>query len=152
MPHSFIFFSSIANLLSLHNVQQYYQVTRNIIEDNTFYINTDNGHQTHWETYGHGLYNYALDSPNNITALWGSLPTKAHINTVAANARGFTCCQCQNAQQARHLQNIVMHPGDRDTKEIFIKYLQDCPMTGVDIDVACTLLGPNLGSLKGKTV
>ena len=45
-----------------------------------------------------------------------------------------------------------MHPGDRDMKEIVVKYLQDCPVTGVDIDVARTLLGPNLGSLKGKTV
>ena len=45
-----------------------------------------------------------------------------------------------------------MHPGDRDMKEIVVKHLQDCPVTGVDIYVACTLLGPNLGSLKGKTV
>ena len=45
-----------------------------------------------------------------------------------------------------------MHPGDRDMKEIVVKHLQDCPMTGVNIDVARTLLGPNLGSLKGKTV
>ena len=45
-----------------------------------------------------------------------------------------------------------MHPGDRDMKEIVVKHLQDCPVTGIDIDVARTLLGPNLGSLKGKTV
>ena len=136
----------IANLMSLHNVQQYYQVTLNTIEDNAFYINTDNGHRTHWEPSGHGLYHYTLDSPNNITALWGRLPAKAHINTVATNDRGFTCRQCQNAQQAHHPQNIVMHPGDRDTKEIVIKYLQDCPMMGVDIDVARTLLGPNFSA------
>ena len=37
-------------------------------------------------------------------------------------------------------------------KEIVVKHLQDCPVTGVDIDVARTLMGPNLGSLKGKTV
>ena len=141
----------IANLMSLHNMQQYYQVTLNTTEDNAFYINNDGGHRTRWEPSGHGLYHYALDSPNNINTLWGRLPAKAHINTMTANANGFTHHQCQNAQRARHLQNIVMHPGDRDMKEIVVKHLQDCPVTGVDIDVAHTSLGPNLGSLKGKT-
>ena len=45
-----------------------------------------------------------------------------------------------------------MHPGDRDMKEIVVKHLQDCPVMGVNIDVARTLLGPKLGSLKGKAV
>ena len=133
-------------------MQQYYQVTLNTTEDNAFYINNDGGHRTRWESSGHGLYHYALDSPNSINTLWGCLPAKAHINTMAANANGFTHRQCQNAQRACHLQNIVMHPGDRDMKEIVVKHLQDCPMMGIDIDVACSLLGPNLGSLKGKTV
>ena len=93
----------IANLMSLHNVQQYYQVTLNTTEDNAFYINNDGGHCTRWEPSGHGLYHYSLDSPNNINTLWGRLPAKAHINTMAANANGFTCRQCQNAQRARHL-------------------------------------------------
>ena len=144
--------NGIANLMSLHNVQRYYQVTLNTTEDNAFYINSSKGHQTRWKPSGHGLYHYALDSPNNIITLWGGLSAKAHINTVAANASGFTHRQCQNALRARHLQNIVMHPGDRDMKEIVVKHLQDCPVTGIDIDVARTLLGPNLGSLKGKTV
>ena len=104
----------IANLMSLHNVQQYYQVTLNSTEDNEQQQGTS--------------------------------------NTVAVNASGFTRCQCQDALQAHHLQNIVMHPGDRDMKEIVVKHLHDCPVTGVDIDVAHALLGPNLGSLKGKTV
>ena len=137
--------------MSLHNMQQYYQVTLNTTEDNAFYINNDGGHRTRWEPSGHGLYHYALDSPNNINTLCSRLPAKAHINTMA-NAHGFTHCQCENAQRAHHLQNIVMHPGDRDIKEIVVKHLQDCPVTGVNIDVARTLLGPNLGSLKGKTV
>ena len=132
--------------MSLHNVQQYYLVTLYTTEDNAFYINNDDGHHTRWEPSGHGLYHYALDTPNNITALWGRLPGKAHINTVAANANGFTRRQCQNAQRARHLQNIVMYPGDRDMKEIVVKHLQDCPLMGIDIDVACTLLGPNLAA------
>ena len=142
----------IANLMSLHNLQRYYQVTLNTNEDNAFYINNDGGHCTQWEPSGHGLYHCALDSSNNISALWGRLPARAHINTVATNANGFTHCQCQNAKRARHLQNIVMHPEDRDMKAIVVKHLRDCPVTGTDIDVACTLLGPTLGSLKGKTV
>ena len=127
-------------------------MTLNTTEDNAFYIDSSEGHRTRWEPSGHGLYHYALDSPNNITTLWGGLPAKAHINTVAANASSFTRRQCQNALRACDLQNIVMHPGDRDMKEIVVKHLHDCPVMGVDIDVARTLLGPNLGSLKGKTV
>ena len=36
----------IANLMSLHNMQWYYQVTLNTTEDNAFYINNDGGHRT----------------------------------------------------------------------------------------------------------
>ena len=103
----------IANFMSLHNIQQYYQVILNTTEDNAFYINNNGGHRTQWEPSGHGLYHYTLDSRININTLWGHLPAKAHINTMAANANGFTCRQCQNAQRACHLQNILMHPGDR---------------------------------------
>ena len=48
----------IANLMSIHNVQWYYQVTFNTTEDNAFYINNDGGHRTRWEPSGHGLYHY----------------------------------------------------------------------------------------------
>ena len=44
----------IANLMSLHNMQQYYQVTLNTTEDNAFYINNDGGHCTQWEPSGMG--------------------------------------------------------------------------------------------------
>ena len=45
-----------------------------------------------------------------------------------------------------------MRPSDRELMDISIKHLANCPVTRADIIAAKDILGPNLGSLKGKTV
>ena len=54
--------------------------------------------------------------------------------------------------EAHKLQNIIMQLGSRHTSEVAIHHLHDCPISKGDIQVADDILGPNLGSLKGKTV
>ena len=36
--------------------------------------------------------------------------------------------------------------------DVSIEYLQNCPVTRRDIHIAKDIYGPNLGSLKGKTI
>ncbi|KAG7373060.1 hypothetical protein IV203_033784 [Nitzschia inconspicua] len=45
-----------------------------------------------------------------------------------------------------------MHPSDQQLSDVAIHHLRGCPVTKHSIRVASDVFGPNLGSLKGKTV
>ena len=75
-----------------------------------------------------------------------------HINTVKGQADKYSKRAIKNAIAARKVQNITMRPSDHESMDISIKHLANCPITRVDIIAAKDILGPNLGSLKGKTV
>ena len=45
-----------------------------------------------------------------------------------------------------------MQPGSRELMDVSIKHLANCPITQQDVLAADDIFGPNLGSLKGKTV
>jgi len=74
------------------------------------------------------------------------------INTVDKNINKYTVKQYSNARKARSIQDIIGCPNTLD----YIKYVEqgpipNCPITKEDIIRAEDILGPNLGSLKGKT-
>jgi hypothetical protein len=74
------------------------------------------------------------------------------VTTVSGQAQNYTNRQVGAAQRARTMQNIIMHPGDHQLAKSAIHYLANCPVTEHDICTAHDIYGPNLGSLKGKTV
>ncbi|KAG7345275.1 hypothetical protein IV203_032806 [Nitzschia inconspicua] len=93
-----------------------------------------------------GLYH--LDSK-----MFGTSPrTWSLITTVKEQAAGYTKRQLNEAQQARRMQNIIMHPSDQQLSDVAIHHLRGCPVTKRLIQIASDVFGPNLGSLKGKTV
>ena len=55
---------------------------------------------------------------------------------------------------ARKLQDIIGRPSDRDDRKIVdaVEWMKNCPVNKTDVKIANDLFGPNLGSLKGKTV
>jgi len=74
------------------------------------------------------------------------------INTVDSIKNKYTVKEYANAHKACSIQDIIGRPSTKDYIEYIEKGLiPNCPITKQDIIRAEDILGPNLGSLKGKT-
>ena len=93
-----------------------------------------------------GLYHFNLAKLGSTEDIWSFLAT------VDGQADKYTCHAYKAAAGARCLQNIVMQPGSCQLADVIIKHFRNCPITKEDIQAADDIFGPNLGSLKGKTV
>ena len=74
------------------------------------------------------------------------------VTTVADQAKQYTYRQVESAKQARNMQDIMMCPSHFQLAKSAIWHLANFPVTEHSIQIASDILGPNLGSLKGKTV
>lgn len=75
------------------------------------------------------------------------------IQPVAKVKERCTARACKQAVVARKLQDVVGRPSTRDCVKIVEGgMLPNCPITRADISAAEDICGPNMGSLKGKTV
>jgi hypothetical protein len=101
----------------------------------------------------HGENNYvaadALDIPDNdLPPVSGQV-----LVTVASKKSKYTKRSYTRAVKARQFQDAIGRPPMRKLLEIIDKNLiANCPVTREDVIAAEVIFGPNLGSLKGKTV
>ena len=135
--------SGLANIMSLNNISKYYQLTMDTMSDAAILLHKADGSSMRFIPSGNGLYHYALKD---------DIDTWVMVTTVAERADKYSQRAIQGARTARRFQNIVMRPGKRDMMDIAITHLRDCPIKRSDIAAAEDIFGPNLGSLKGKTV
>jgi hypothetical protein len=75
------------------------------------------------------------------------------VNTVVENRSNFTNREYDNAVLARKIQKTIGRPSTRD----FMRYIENmlipnCPISRADVINAEKIFGPDIGSLKGKTV
>ena len=91
-----------------------------------------------------GIYHHKID--NHREAAW------SFESMVTGQSDKYTNWAIDKAKTAECLQNIIMWPGMRQLIDIAIHHSKGCPITQADIHVAKDIYGPNLGSLKGKTV
>jgi len=140
----------VANILSLANVTKHYRVTMDSAASPAMLVHKNDGTSIKFEPSGSGLYKHELPSDNTaINQMWSMLSS---ISTVAENASNYTKRAYKRAVEARRLQNIIMQPPSRKYKEVILDCLRDSKVTRADIDAAENIFGPNLGSIKGKTV
>ena len=141
---------AIANILSLSNVSLRYRVNYDSKEGNRFEVTLPSGRKKVFVKSEFGLY--YLDAAAE-RAKTRSEATVLVVNTVKDNQTRYTKAECDRAALARELQIKIGRPSTRD----FIKYvnnnlLPNCPVTKRDIEAADDIFGPDVGSLKGKTV
>ena len=80
-------------------------------------------------------------------------PVYQLLETVEDNSRHYTARQLSRAKAARALYHALGTPTINDYKAIIrMNAIKNCPITMEDIDIAETVYGPDIGSIKGKTV
>ena len=135
----------IANILSLARVKEKgYNVTYDSAKGNHFRVITPGGAVRIFRQSIRGLYYLDTAKIRNGTSM---------VNTVADNRSRYTSRDYSRAIFARKLQGIIGRPSDRTFKDIVNRnLLPNCPINSRDINAAADIFGPDIGSLKGKTV
>ena len=133
----------IANILSLHRVGEHCRVQYdNKSHGACFRVTKPDGTTREFRPSTSGLH-YCDTAAEGTT----------FINTVSKNKDKYTERAYTQAVLARRIQNIIGRPSMRDfVKIVEGGMLRNCPITRADILAAEDIFGPNLGSLKGKTV
>jgi hypothetical protein len=137
--------NGIANILSMSQmVARGYKVTYSSSDGNAFTVDDPNGN----------YYGTFKQSPQGLYYM--EHPTRhkmSLITTVAEKRANYTERDYQKATLARELQKIIGRPSTRVFMKIVDKnLLPNCRITRRDIVTAENIFGPDVGSLKGKTV
>jgi hypothetical protein len=141
----------VANILSLNNVAQHYRVTMDTTHNSpAIIVHKSDGLRIEFTPSSHGLYKHPLPrDTSSINQMWSML---SGVSTVSDNALKYSKRTYKRALRAQKLQNIIMRPATCKYKDVIIDYLGDSPVTKSDIQAAEDIFGPNVGSLKDKTV
>jgi hypothetical protein len=131
-----------ANILSLNKVKERYRMTYDSTNGNAFVVHKGNGTSHTFQQSPRGLF--YMDTATTGTLL---------VNTVAENKTSYTNRDYLKAVLAREIQKKIGRPSTRAfIKIVDNKLLPNCPITREDILAAEHIFGPDVGSLKGKTV
>jgi Reverse transcriptase (RNA-dependent DNA polymerase)/Zinc knuckle len=135
--------NGIANIISVARViSRGYKVTYDSQDRNEFLLEGPDGSEVIFQQSEQGLFYFDMATTGSI-----------FVNTVATNKTRYTRRELARADLARRLQQTIGRPSTRDFINIVNKnLLPNCPITAVDIMAAEEVYGPDLGSLKGKTV
>lgn len=133
--------SGIANILSLSRVKDKFPVTFHNDHNKQFVVHKPQGVTRNFSQSPSGLFFLDI-TPHNV-----------FTQTVAANKLRFTTCKYDAAVLAQKIQNTIGYLSTRTFLDILTrKLLPNCPVTPTDARNAELIFGPNVHSLKGKTV
>ena len=135
----------VANMLSLSQVEEKHRITCDSSDSKAFVVHKENGVERKFKQSESGLF--YLDAKK------ASKDAAALVNAVADNKTKHTNAICKQTELTRKSQNVIGRPSARDCDHIVKeKLLKNCPFVHEDVMAAEDMFGPNLGSLKGKTV
>jgi hypothetical protein len=145
----------IANILSMALVEDQYPVT--YTKEDGFMVHKADGTVRKFVKSERGLFYMDTDKDRKAEPNPAAQANRARditlVNTVDDKKAGYTSKEYRAAQLARKVQCMIGRPSLRDFLRIVDNnQLINCPVTRRDVMAAEDIFGPDLGSLKGKTV
>ena len=137
------------NILSFKDVRERFRITVDTSLENAICVHLDDGGVLKFKEVESGLY--LLSSKNNLTNQ--KISAYSFLNLVKANKSDFTKRQLKRADLARDFRRKIGYPGYRKYFMLLeTNYFRNCPLTVDDAKRALHIYGPDVESLKGKTV
>ena len=139
---------AIANVLSLKLVKEKYQIEYNSNGDEGFVVTKPTGERFRFIESTSGLH-YLDTSSHDGNKIEN---TTLVVNTVKENRSNYMNNDYLWALRARELQITMGRPSTSTFLDLLKKNgIANCPVTPDDVEAAEYILGPDIGSLKGKT-
>jgi hypothetical protein len=141
---------AIANIFSLKNVSKKYHVAFDSGEQGVFVVTKPDRTVFEFVESDTGLYYMDADDKHEKKK---NGVTMTNVDTVTANKSNYTNEDYLKAVRAREIQVKIGRPSLKDYVRIITSnLLPNSPVTKADIMAAEHIFGPDVGSLKGKTV
>ena len=142
----------IANILCFADVCNHFCVCFDSAKEWAFLIEKPDGTTKHFVQFKAGLY-FHDTSVKDTPTICDDPPEMSFLTMVANNKSRYTDPMYSQASLARKLQAMIGYPSTRDFLQIVDhRLLPNCPITRADILAAEDIFGPDVHSLKGKTV
>jgi hypothetical protein len=155
----------IANIFSMHELEKLYRITYDSWEG--FYVVHTPRCEVHFHKDEQGLPYIDLakscheatrmlmqlaemtDSNDEETVEVGS----SFVQTVRGNYEGYTKREVLRAKEARRAQALLGNPSEKDYRGmVSSNMIENCPISTSDVSNARAIFGPDLPSVRGKTV
>ena len=136
-----------ANVLSLRNISKHFRVTMDTKQNNCLTIQaTKSSQKLRFAVSPNGLYYHEIHPDAHHRVF------ECFLTTVSEKKAAYTQRGIQQAQMARRVQEIIMHPATRRYMDLVSKnFIRNCPIDRRHIQAAEDIYGPNVGGLHGKT-
>jgi hypothetical protein len=140
--------SAIANILSLSQVKRKFPIAYDSKNVNEFHVVKPEKYVLFKESKS-GLYYH--DTTNRAFIMLNA--DKMAVDTVRNNREGFTDRAYERAKGERKALGLVGYPSPKDFKHmVSSNMIKNRPVTYINITNANKIFGPDLATLKGKTV
>ena len=134
----------IAKIFSMNDIQKLYSITYDSI-DGYYVVHTDKG-PVYFHKDEQGLPYIDLDA-----SVYDAATTL--VQKVRSNYEGFTQKDIKAAKAARKLQGIIGSPSEKDYGGmVSSNMIKNFPIDSTDVSNARAIFGPDLASVRGKTV